>query len=356
MKIASVTGYRYRLPLTASLQLGTREVTVREGILVRITVTDGTEGWGDVAPLPGFSTESLAAAQDALYAAAALRGQPVQAALARVAEEVHASSVRFGLEQALFDVRAQAAGTTLPHVLCEAPRSVVSLNALVTGSGDAALDEADRLRAAGYRAVKLKVGRQSVADDVALVRRVKDRLGGVALRLDANRAWSLDEAHAFADGVADVPIEYVEEPLADVAALPDFAAVAGLPVALDETVQEGGSPAAHPYARAIVIKPTLVGGLVRAQQMARQAVESGATPVVSAAFESGVGLRGLVALSACLGPADVPVGLDTYRWFVADVLHPRLQIDRPQVEVEPMMATERRLVSDVLQSEQSLIS
>ncbi len=346
MEIASVTGFRYRLPLRAPLRLGAHTIAAREGLLVRVTVATGGAGWGDAAPLPGFSSETLDEAAEALDAAAsALRGRAVEEALAYVAAEGATPSVRFGLELALFDLRAQAAATPLPAVLGPAPRSVVSLNGLIAETGPAALAAAERLPAAGYRAVKLKVGRQAVADDAALVRRVKARLGAAALRLDANRAWSLDAARAFAEAVADVPIAYVEEPLADPSALPTLAAETALPVALDERVQEGARPAAPPYARAVVLKPP-----------AAEAVAVGATPVLSAAFESGVGLRGLVALAACLGADDVPAGLDTYRRFSADVLRPRLPLSGPRVDVAAVMAADRTFNPDVLSHASSMIA
>lgn len=349
MEIAAVTGHRYRLPLTVPLSLGAHTITAREGLLVRVADASGRVGWGDAAPLPGFSAESLDEVADALEtAAAALHGQRVEEALVRVADEVDASSVRFGLELALFDLRAQAAGTMLPALWCSTPRAVVSLNGLIAERGAAALDAADRLRTAGYRAVKLKVGRQSVDADAALVRRVQARLGeDVALRLDANRAWSFDAARAFAEAIANVPIAYIEEPLADVASLPALAAETTLPIALDETVQEGADPAMHPYARAVVVKPTLVGGVSGARRLFDATHAIGATPVLSAAFESGVGLRGLVALAAGLGD-DVPVGLDTYRRLAADVLHPRLPLRGPRVDVAALMTAERAFHSDVL--------
>ena len=358
MKIATVTGYRYRLPLRAPLQLNGRTITVREGLLVRVVGASGEEGWGDVAPLPGFSPVSLAETHDELHMVArALCGCPLDEALAHVEKITAVSSVRFGMELALFDLHARIDGTTLPQALCETPRPAVSLNALLTGRGEAVLEAADRLRADGYRAVKLKVGRQSVPDDVALVRRVKERVGeAVALRLDANRAWSLDEARTFAGGVKGVSIAYIEEPLADAAALPAFVADTELPVALDETVQEGAAPSAHPYACAVIIKPTLAGGIVRAQQLVRQATENGMTPVLSAAFESGVGVRGLIALAAGFGPDDTPVGLGTYRWLAEDVLRPRLTLTGPCVDVAAVMDGDYAIDTDVRRDELLLTS
>ncbi|MEM6648306.1 MAG: enolase C-terminal domain-like protein, partial [Bacteroidota bacterium] len=131
---------------------------------------------------------------------------------------------------------------------------------------------------------------------------------------------------------------YIEEPLADVARLPEFAATSGLPVALDESVLEM-TPAQlqdHAYATAVVLKATFGGGWTWAEAWHQAASARHMKVVVSAAFESGVGLQHLVAMAAqCSGGA--PVGLDTYRWLAADVLHPRLDLTHPTLNVADVL-------------------
>lgn len=356
MRIAAITAFRYRLPLRAPLALGGCSLAAREGLLVRVTGDDGSAGWGDVAPLPGFSPESVDEARRSLQARApSLAAVDASAALDSLARWKGPSSGRCGLELALFDAQARARGTTLPHALHEAPRPAVSFNALLTDTDEALREAADRLRADGYRAVKLKVGRRPLEEDIARVRAAAEALGDVALRLDANRAWSADAATRFAEMMAEVPIEYIEEPLADAAALPAWADATGCPVALDETIQEGASPRDHPYAAAVILKPTLVGGVQAAQRLAREAHAVGAQPVLSASFESGVGLRGLVALAAGLGPEDTPVGLDTYRRLADDVFAPRLPLEGPRVAVDALFAHAETVNAAVIQDEHSML-
>ncbi len=336
MRVESLVAFRYQVPLNAPLDLGPRTIAAREGLLVRVKLDQGAVGWGDVAPLPGFSPESLADATDALQALAPRAvGSTVDEALARAVEAPMPSTVRFGLELALYHAQTEAAATTISHALGAAPRRTVSFNGLL--AGDDAPSQARKLQEAGYRAIKLKVGRQSLDEDMARVRAVRDAAGDVALRLDANRAWPMDDAQRFAAGIDGVAIAYIEEPLRDPRQLPAFAAETGLPVALDETIQDGGILADHPYAAAAVIKPALVGGIHAARQLARQAASAGAQLVLSSAFESGIGLRGLVALAATIGPAGVPMGLDTYRRLRADVVQPRLPLHGPTVDVPALM-------------------
>jgi O-succinylbenzoate synthase len=352
--IASITMFQYRLPLRTPLPLGAHTIEARDGVLVRICDAAGHQGWGDVAPLPGFSTESMAYARRELEATAPqLVGGPVDAALDHLAHANTASSVRCGLEMALLETKAREAGTTLPHVLSPKVRPSVSFNALLTDDDRALENEVTALRRTGYPAVKVKVGRRPVAEDVARVQALARQLPGVALRLDANRAWSFADAYRFAEGICDVSVDYVEEPLVDAAELPRLAAETGMPVALDETIQEGAAPRDHSYATAVILKPTLVGGLRAAQRLAAEAERVACQPVLSASFESGAGLRGLIALAAGLGTKDVPVGLDTYHRLAADVWLPRLPLEGPRVAVADVYAASETLNADVVQDEVS---
>lgn len=328
----SATVHRYSLPLSDAGDTGER----REGALLELRDAEGNAGWGEAAPLPGFSRESL---DDALRQLAAPGGT----------EEELYPSVRFAMELAQLNLRAAACGEPLPRMLSPAPRDTVELNALLSRDPQHAPAEARRLREAGYSAVKLKVGRDTVDEDAALTRRVAEALEGVSLRLDANRAWSLEEALAFARGVEGLDVEYVEEPLADPALLSRFAAQSGLPVALDESLAR--MPAAaledHGYASAVVLKPTLLGGLARTLTLAARAEDLGMKAVVSSAFESGVGMLGLVALAAALPGEGYPAGLDTYRRLGADVLRPPLELG-PELDAPGLLGTEREFETSYL--------
>ena len=235
----------------------------------------------------------------------------------------------------------------------------MALNALLMGAPDALRAEAERVQTAGYRAAKLKVGRRALKEEARLVRALHAQWGdAVAIRLDANRAWTWDEARAFAEALGGVPIEYIEEPLADPAKLPDLAAATGLPIALDESIQDGTVQALadHRYARAAVLKPMLTGGLRAAQQWAADAERLGMTPVLSASYESGVGMQALVALAATLSAGDVPVGLDTYRRLASDVLAPRLSIGGATVCVRDVLNPRHTLRPNALLDAPSLPS
>ena len=353
MKLVRFDLYRYSLHFSRPLTLEGITLHHREGLLLRLLGDDGSEGWGETAPLPSFSVEGLveATAQLRRLAASMMDREASDDWIdpyGEFARELDRTvpSARFGFELALWNLYGAFSGKTLPELVTASPRAVVPVNGLLWGAPVEVLEEARRMRDAGYLSVKLKVGARAVADDAALVRALGEELGAdISLRLDANRAWGYEDAAEFVRRAAGAPFEYVEEPLADPAQLPRLVWEFGVPVALDESLV-GVEPEAleeHRYARAFVLKPTLLGGISRTLRVAERALRLGVTPVVSSAYESGVGSTALIALAAGIGDRPVPAGLDTYRMLAEDVLVTPLGLPAASVDIREAAETSRKV-------------
>ena len=355
MTISSCRIFRYRLPLVGPLPLAGGVIHEREGLLIRIDSDSGAFGWGDAAPLPGFSRESIdEAATEATAWAERLRGEPrgddLETWLGRESAAATSPSVRFGLETALASLaRRMEDGAAAELVCCDGS---VPVNGLLAGSREQVLSDAQRLRDGACRAVKLKVGSRSVVEDVEVTRAVRDAIGdGVGLRLDANRSWSLEQAVAFGRELGDaVGVEYLEEPLRDPAHLRELFDATGIPMALDESLLElrPDDLEERPEVGAVVLKPTLLGGLASARKWAAKASEMNIRPVVSSCFESGVGLLALAGFAWERTGKAVPAGLDTYRWLAADVVEPRIQFRPEAIEWNDATARAHRIDSSML--------
>jgi o-succinylbenzoate synthase len=274
--------YSYDLPL--------RSGAVRRGVLVRLPT-----GWGDAAPLEGWSAESF---------------EDVLEWIRRGAERDAApASMRCALETAEWSVLHES----------------VPVNALLTGAAEEILAQAHGALSDGCVCLKLKTAEVSFEEIPALLERIL-AIAPCRFRLDSNRAWTLDETLRLAGEVGGFPIEYFEEPLADPLELPRLIDESEVPVALDETLREV-SPAdlaTFEGAAALVLKPTLFGGFGICREYAEAGAALGMRSVVSAAFESGVGIHALGRFAASLETLSA-AGLDTYSRLEGDVLRHRLE-------------------------------
>ena len=356
MTISSCRIFRYRLPLVGPLPLAGGVLHEREGLLVRLESDSGAWGWGDVAPLPGFSLESIEEVEATLADWARClrrvgfdpRGDGLESWSGCEWAAVP-PSVRFGIETALASLARRMKDVGAGELACF--EGTVPVNGLLAGSREQVLADARRLRDGGCRAVKLKVGSRPVAEDVELTRAVRDVIGDdVSLRLDANRSWSLEQGVAFGRELGDSGIEYLEEPLRDPVHLRVLFDATGIPVALDESLLELrlDDLEGRRDVGAVVLKPTLLGGIARAREWAATALALNIRPVVSSCFESGVGLLALAAFAWESTGDAVPAGLDTYRWLGADVVEPRIPCRPGAIEWSEAAARAHRVVESRL--------
>ncbi|WP_447927834.1 o-succinylbenzoate synthase [Vreelandella sp. EE27] len=296
--------YRYALALTKPLIFNGQRLTHREGLLVEI---DGQ--WGEIAPLPGFSRETLAQAEaEALDRLAALeRGEPIAPQLA---------SVQFGL-----DCARRAWPEHLPEAAAPYP--------LLQGT-PAYLMVAIEVRLKAWRTapparLKLKVARYPLDEELALIKRLSERLPTTRLILDANGGFTREQALRFCARLPEGQVDYLEEPCAALADTQAVAEATGVAFALDETLSQQRPWQPHPQLAALVIKPTLVGSLSKCQALVERARALGLRVVVSSSFESDLGLGLLSRLAREWAPGQPP-GLDT-----ADSLAERITDERGAV-------------------------
>jgi len=297
--------------------------TERSGVLLVLASDEGHLGQGEASPLPGLSPETT---DEAWRALAQLAGQafpcefdlclpvvPQVAAFLR--DHVPAvPSARFAVETALLDLAGQRLGVPVSTLLAGSwPTRAVPLAALLDGETVEELQAGARAaRRGAFVAVKVKIGRPwRFEAELDALDRVRAALGPRAvLRLDANGAWSRAEAPVRLAALARFRPEFVEQPVpAD--QLPGLRD-APVPLAADETLAlEGGLARlqAEGGAQVVVLKPTLLGGLLRCRAFAAEAQGSGMQVVVSHALEGPVALAAAAELALSLQPAPLACGL-----------------------------------------------
>ncbi len=280
-----------------------------QAAIVEVEGERGEAGLGEASPLEGRSRDSLEHSIEVLSAAAASlsaideAADPKSAVAAALAGQatalVSAPSARFALETALFDLLGKIRGASIAELLGGArPYHDVGVNALVylTRESHAAelIARCDRLVGQGFVAIKLKLPKE--ADDavfeaarqvVASLRAARPEL---ELRLDVNGAWNVEVAPARLAALEGLALRYVEQPVAP----KDVMGLAGsrVPWAADESLEEIDVDPAALLAigrcAAFVLKPTCIGGLLRARALGETALARGADVVVTHAFEGAI--------------------------------------------------------------------
>lgn len=219
------------------------------------------------------------------------------------------------------------------------PTPTIRVNATVPAVAPDAVPDV-LARFPGARTAKVKVAErgQRLADDLARVRAVRDVLGPAGrIRVDANAAWSLDEATLALEALAPLDLEYAEQPVASVADLATLRArLAGaVRIAADESVRKPADPLDVVRAGAadvIVLKLQPLGGRARALEIARAAAaEADVAFVTSSALETSVGLAAAARFAHDVDIAfssDLDHGLGTAALLAADVTaEPLLPVD-----------------------------
>jgi len=338
--------FHYSLPLTEPLCLLGHEMHERTGLILRLhDENDGTSvgdnyGDGEIAPLPGMHPETLSEAETQIRDYLSGNSLPVTCSAALF------GSVNFGLDMALrtmfqnpnvskFHSFKETAGNDPKTSKIDFKGQIFPVNGLAVGSGTVLEMECEELRNGGFKAVKLKVGRLTILQDIERVRLARKILGDeIALRLDANRAWEWEDALKFAEAVQDFNIEYCEEPLLDSNKLEQLHLQTGMPLALDETLWNAPTPKSDAPAKhvtlsgikALILKPGILGGWNNTKMWIEHAQINGIHCVLSSCFESGLGLNWIAFMANELLSEQFPAGLDTSKWFEQDLIEPRFLI------------------------------
>lgn len=287
----------------------------REGIILRLTDSQGRVGFGEVAPLPWFGSETQA------QALAFCQEIPDQLAIDNAFSILPTlPACQFGFEVAVSNLTRD----------CRRPELTPGQCSALLPTGKAALSAWAPLWAAGHRTFKWKIGVASVSIELAWLSQLMRQLPlGARLRLDANGGLDELAAHhwlSYCDRSSE-RIEFIEQPLPpdDFTALLKLSQRYHTPIALDESITTLDQLKMHCFRGwpgIYVIKAAILGSPSRLIQFC---VDYPIDVVVSSVFETHIGRQTLIDLAAELA-ARVPhypqrsLGLGTQCWLPCDGL------------------------------------
>jgi len=309
----------YRRPFRQTIKTRHGLWKYREGIVLRLSDETGHVGFGEVAPLPWFGTETQAQALTFCQ---------------RLPQMLSADNVfsilptlpacQFGFEIALDNLLVGSSCAT------RSPEPDAAHYSALLPSGQAALSAWSALWAVGHRTFKWKIGILPVSTELAWLSKLMDRLPlGAKLRLDANGGLDELAAHHWMDQCDRLGrrIEFIEQPLPP-DRFDDLMKLAyryKTAIALDESVTTLEQLKTHYFRgwRGIyIVKAAILGSPNRLRQFCQ---DYPIDVVVSSVFETDIGRQALIDIAADLqqilphGPQRV-LGMGTQQWLPNDGL------------------------------------
>jgi len=380
-QIASARIYRYALPWKPN-PFFTRTVaaeercTARRGLILQVTYSDGSVYLGEAAPLPKVSAETVEDCLAALppFLEKAIGKTAEEAALYYLTTESLPPSVRCAVSSVFAPVFLSAYGKTADTAL-----ENIHVNAWVT-TWDEPGAAAQYVKDGRYNVCKVKMAVRPVADEVEWLKRFTLHLGAhtVRLRIDANRGWDIADARSVATVIRDLAlrVDYIEEPLNEPQHLLTWSQETGIPFALDESakpfldrvvqslrrgwieeiraarrlkITDAETPAVVKHAKAVVIKPTVIGALWELLRLNTLPSWNEKEIVISSTYESSIGLQALARLTAHIDKGEQYHGLGTSVVFDNDVIQPAPAPTEGRYPIYSWDELARRIAWDVLE-------
>ena len=245
MKIASIRTILFKAPLKTPFVTALRRVDSLEDLIVVIEGDDGSIGYGEGAPTPQITGETIGSMQAAInFISAQLIGREIDD-FSSLISLVHTTIVgnttaKSALEIALYDLKAKAQKLPLYKMLGGTRRSFSTDITISMGETDKMVSESLSAVALGYDTLKIKIGDnpQKDAERIKAIHKVLE--GKVSLRLDANQGWSAQESVALLESLEkeEIMAKFIEQPVAadDIEGLKYIKERVQTPLLADESV------------------------------------------------------------------------------------------------------------------------
>ncbi|MEH2368221.1 o-succinylbenzoate synthase [Nostoc sp.] len=298
---------------------------IREGIILRLTDESGKLGWGEIAPISWFGSETL---EQALDFCRQLPGEITDEIIFSIPDELPAC--QFGFESA-WEWGSGGAGEQGSKGAEEKNLNLSSaLHSLpysgLLPSGEAALNQWEKLWQQGYRTFKWKIAVDAIANELEIFESLIHTLpASTKLRLDANGGLTYEEANLWlrtcdnlkANAELPLEIEFIEQPLPveQFQQMLELSTSYETAIALDESVATLGQLAAcyqQGWRGIFVIKPGIVGSPSRLRKFCHQyQIDT----VFSSVFETAIARLAALQLAAELSRNNRAIGFGIDHFF-----------------------------------------
>lgn len=335
MFISSVELREIRLPLIHFFETSFGRTIERRILLVRVIDKDGAEGWGECTAGEGpfYCDEwtETAWATIETFLAPRVVGRAVDQAGEpwKLMQQVRGHRMaKAAIETACWDLEARRVGAPLwKHLGGTRQEIACGVSIGIQNTSDELLEKIERELASGYQRIKIKI---KPGWDSAVILKIRERWPDILLMVDANSAYTLDDAKLFKE-LDQFDLMMIEQPLShdDIFDHAELQKQISTPICLDESIHSA-EDARHALAlgscRIVNVKLGRVGGHLQAKKVERVCRE-GSVPVwCGGMLESGIGRAHNIAMATLAGftlPGDVSASA---RYWAEDIIDPPVTV------------------------------
>ncbi len=281
LRIKAIEPIAVGLPMLKPVIMAGEEIRRADNMLVRIEADNGLIGWGEAGAAPmhtGETVESMTAAVQHLMPHMLGRdANDIDGALGAMDGRMYGNhGAKAAIEIALYDLTGRANGKPVHALLGDKKRSRLPLLGVIGGGDcDGDLRDAEKKKAAGFTAYKIKVGIDTPENDAARTRAICKILGsGMLISADANQGYSSEQAIAYVRAIKGCGLDFFEQPVIghDLAGMAAVAAATDIAIGADEGIHSIDDIKHHherKAARGVSLKAIKLGGIKAATEASR---------------------------------------------------------------------------------------
>jgi L-alanine-DL-glutamate epimerase-like enolase superfamily enzyme len=340
MQISSVDLYKANIPLKDPFKIAVMEMKSAANVFVRVTSSDGIQGWGESSPFWKLCGET----QGIDFEIGADLARQLKARTESNLEELvsdmdsflkNNSQIRAAFDMALHDLAARSAGIPLCRMLGGSSRPLQTCLTIAIGPAQQMAEKAAGAAVRGFSIIKIKLG-TTVQEDIERVRAIREAVGSaVTVRVDANQGWDVPAALSVLDSIAKLNVEYCEQPVQhwNLPALKRVHDRSPVPIVADESVfdhHDALKVMSMDAADYVNIKLSKSGGIRTAQKIAAVVEAAGKSCMIGCMMESRLGLTAAAHL-ACSMKCFRYFDLDSALLLAEDPIKGGMRYEKDQV-------------------------
>jgi L-alanine-DL-glutamate epimerase-like enolase superfamily enzyme len=219
MTIRQIEIFKAQIRLKKPFVISLGAFLYAENILVRVTTSEGTVGFGECSPFASINGETM----DSCFIVGEILAKRLigenalePAACLQIMDKVifGNTSIKSALDIALYDIASKASGQSLYRYLGgNADKKIFTDYTVSIGNPEKMAADAQAIKERGFRFIKVKVGNNGMAD-LKRIAAIRKAIGNeIPLRIDANQGWGEKEAVETLNSLAPYGIQFCEEPV-----------------------------------------------------------------------------------------------------------------------------------------------